>query len=152
MTIALRRDGLREFPMAGPQTSDTVVAPRVRRGIIFAAFACGLMILALVAFSGVGRWLVVEDSVAKARAIAVLSGRMPLRALEAAKLYRQGYAPEVWLTRTSEPGESLKEMGIAFEEKKFFDPGHWWRNSGDALDVVREVLGLMSLCRPASHT
>src|SRR5437660_12143159 len=103
--------------MAGPQTSDTVVAPRVRRGIIFAAFACGLMILALVAFSGVARWLVVEDSVAKARAIAVLSGRMPLRALDAAKLYRQAYAPEVWRTRTSEPCASFKAMAIAVGEK-----------------------------------
>jgi uncharacterized SAM-binding protein YcdF (DUF218 family) len=26
-----------------------------------------------------------------------------------------------------------------------FDPGHWWRNTNDALDVVREVLGLLNL-------
>jgi len=25
-----------------------------------------------------------------------------------------------------------------------FDPRHWWRSTGDALDVVREVLGLMN--------
>lgn len=25
-----------------------------------------------------------------------------------------------------------------------FDPRHWWRNTSDALDVVREVLGLMN--------
>ena len=25
-----------------------------------------------------------------------------------------------------------------------FDPRRWWRNSSDALDVVREVLGLMN--------
>ena len=25
-----------------------------------------------------------------------------------------------------------------------FDPRHWWRNSRDALDVVREVLGLLN--------
>ena len=23
-----------------------------------------------------------------------------------------------------------------------FDPAHWWKNTSDALDVVREVLGL----------
>ena len=23
-----------------------------------------------------------------------------------------------------------------------FDPAHWWRSTGDALDVVREILGL----------
>jgi hypothetical protein len=25
-----------------------------------------------------------------------------------------------------------------------FDPGHWWANSTDALDVVREVLGILN--------
>jgi uncharacterized SAM-binding protein YcdF (DUF218 family) len=25
-----------------------------------------------------------------------------------------------------------------------FAPGHWWRSTGDALDVVREVLGLLN--------
>ena len=25
-----------------------------------------------------------------------------------------------------------------------FEPAHWWKNSGDALDVVREVLGLLN--------
>jgi hypothetical protein len=25
-----------------------------------------------------------------------------------------------------------------------FDPGHWWRNTSDALDVVREVLGILN--------
>jgi len=150
---------------------------------------------------------------------------MPVRAIEAAKLYRQGYAPEVWLTHSSEPQESLKAMGIPFEggEELYstrvlihegvpagaihvleppilntadevrtisaalerekdrsvivvtskphtrrtrllwhklappeyraivraasedpFDQRHWWRNSKDALDVVREVLGLMN--------
>ena len=56
----------------------------------------------------------------KARAIAVLSGSMPVRALEAAKLYREGYAQEVWLTHTAVPGESLKAMGIAFEGEEVY--------------------------------
>ena len=25
-----------------------------------------------------------------------------------------------------------------------FDPRHWWRSSGDALEVVREILGLLN--------
>jgi uncharacterized SAM-binding protein YcdF (DUF218 family) len=25
-----------------------------------------------------------------------------------------------------------------------FEPGHWWRRSGDALDVVRECLGILN--------
>ena len=210
--------------MAAPQDSPALVPPRKRRSIIVAAAACGSTALALAAFSGVGRWLVVEDPLAKARAIAVLSGRMPVRAIEAAKLYRQGYASEVWLTRSAEPGESLKAMGLAYQGEEVysasvlihegvpaeaihvleppiantadevrvvsaalaqeqdrsvilvtskthtrrvrllwrklagpncrgivraagedrFDPRHWWRSSGDALEVVREVLGLLN--------
>ena len=210
--------------MTDSLSSATIVAPRSWRRLILAAIACSFLALALVAFFGVGRWLVVEDPIGKARAIAVLSGGMPVRALEAAKLYRQGDAPEVWITRTSEPGESLKAMGIPFEGEEVystrvlihegvpvnaihvleppivntadevrviskalepekdrsvilvttkahtrrvgllwrklapeechailraatddpFDPHHWWRNTSDALEGVREVLGLMN--------
>ncbi len=149
---------------------------------------------------------------------------MPLRVLEAAKLYRAGYAPEVWLTHSTEPGKSVQDMGLKYlgEEDynreilihegvppaaihvleppilntadeiiaiKFalnaaplrtviivtskphtrrvhtlwrtlthgegriivrassqdpFDARHWWRNTTDALDVVREILGLLN--------
>lgn len=204
--------------------SSAAVVHRNRRRLILAAIACAFLALVLFAFFGVGRWLVVEDPIGKASSVAVLSGGMPLRALEAAKLYREGYAPEVWLTHSSEPGESLKAMGIPFEGEEVynarvlvhegvpggaihvleppilntadeirvisqalerenvhsvilvttkphtrrvrllwrklapgecraivraasqdpFDPRHWWRNSGDALDVVREVLGIMN--------
>lgn len=210
--------------MTNFQDSAVVVTPRRRRWVAFAAVACCIVAVALAAFFGVGRWLVVEDPLGKARAIAVLSGGMPVRAIEAAKLYRQGYAPEVWLTHSPEPGESLKSMGIPFEGEEAysarvlihegvpataihvleppilntadevkviraaldrekdrsvilvtskphtrrvrllwrklapgeyraimraasedpFDPRHWWRSSSDALDVVREVLGLMN--------
>lgn len=210
--------------MSPSPNTGAIVPQRNRRKFILAAIVCAVLVLGLVVFFGVGRWLVVEDPIGRARAIAVLSGRMPLRALEAAKLYRQGYAPEVWLTRTSEPGESLKAMGISFEGEEIysarvlihegvpaeaihvletpivntademrviskalerekdrsvilvtskphtrrvrllwqklapgecraivhaasddpFDPRHWWRNTGDALDVVREVLGIMN--------
>jgi uncharacterized SAM-binding protein YcdF (DUF218 family) len=209
--------------MAASQDSPALVPPRKRRSILVAA-ASSLTVLALAAFFGVGRWLVVEDPLAKARAIAVLSGRMPVRAIEAAKLYRQGYASEVWLTRSAEPGESLKALGLAYQGEEAysarvlihegvpaeaihvleppivntadevrvlsaalaheqdrsvilvtskthtrrvrllwrklappncrgmvraagedrFDPRHWWRSSGDALEVVREVLGLLN--------
>jgi len=188
--------------------------------------ALGLLVLiALIfCFLYLGRWLIVEDPLDRAQAIAVLSGRMPMRVLEAAKLYRAGYAPEVWLTHSTEPGKSLQKMGVKYfgEEDydreilvqegvppaaihvleppilntadeivaiKFalnaaplrtviivtskphtrrvhtlwrvlthgdgriivraasldpFDAQHWWRNTTDALDVVREVLGLLN--------
>jgi uncharacterized SAM-binding protein YcdF (DUF218 family) len=199
---------------------------RSRSRVLFSLCAiggCGL-VLALVIFFGVGRWLVVEDPLVKARAIVVLSGAMPLRAIEAAKLYRQGYAPEIWLTHSAEPGETLEEMGIPFAGEDHyntrilihegvpaeaihvleppivntadeirvigatvrrgkggavilvttkahtrrvrllwrrlaphqgraivraatgdsFDPRRWWRTTSDALDVLREVLGLLN--------
>lgn len=51
----------------------------------------------LWAFRNVGRLLVVEDPLQHARAVVILSGVPPYRAIEAAKIYRQGWAPEVWL-------------------------------------------------------
>jgi uncharacterized SAM-binding protein YcdF (DUF218 family) len=178
--------------------------------------------LALGIFRNVGRWLVVQDPLQQATAIAVLSGRMPDRALEAARLYRQGYAKRVWLTRSTEPGamlaklsipfvgedeynrmilvregvpdsaievldppivntaDEMQTIGMALQKEKArtvilvtspvhtrrtkalwkkiasedgtallrpvsddgYDGAHWWRTTHDALDVVREVLGL----------
>jgi uncharacterized SAM-binding protein YcdF (DUF218 family) len=210
--------------MAEPENLASIPQKRRRTFRFFLAVCCGIILLGLVFFFCVGRWLVVEDSLVKTRAIAVLSGRMPLRALEAAKLYREGYAPEIWLTRPTEPAASLEEMGIPFSGEDYynarilihegvpqeairileppivntadeirviasaleqgkdrtvilvttkahsrrvgvlwrrlapnrghaivraasddpFDPRHWWRSTSDALDVVREVLGLMN--------
>jgi len=93
-----------------------------RRGCalaLVAAVGCGL-ILGMVMFFGVGRWLVIEDPLGKAGAIVVLSGAMPLRAMEAAKLYREGYAPEIWLTHSAEPAASLGEMGIPFAGEDYY--------------------------------
>jgi uncharacterized SAM-binding protein YcdF (DUF218 family) len=85
------------------------------------AAALTSLLLAIVCFFGVGRWLVVEDPLAKAQAIAVLSGSMPLRAMEAARLYRRGYASEVWLTHSAEPGETLSAMGIPFAGEDYYN-------------------------------
>ena len=184
----------------------------------------GLVVFASIIFLGVGRWLVIEDPLDKAQAIAVLSGRIPMRAKEAARLYNASYASQVWLTRANEPTASLQEMHIAYIGEDFFNsrvlmhegvpsnairvleppidntadelraiaaelqrekggtviivttkahtrrvrtlwkklsggreraivraapsdpfaPDHWWRATGDALDVVREVLGLLN--------
>jgi uncharacterized SAM-binding protein YcdF (DUF218 family) len=182
------------------------------------------VIAAVIIFLGVGRWLIVEDPLDKAQAIVVLSGRMPMRAKEAARLYNAGYAPQVWLTRAVEPAASLQEMQIAYIGEDFFNsrvlmhegvpssairvleqpinntadeisviagelerehgtaviivttkahtrrvralwkdpsggrgraivraaptdpfaPERWWRSTSDALDVVREILGLLN--------
>jgi len=192
---------------------------RVRLGLLLVS---AFVFAALLLFLNLGRWLVVEDPLHNADAIAVLSGNMPSRALEAARVYKQGYASQVWLTHSTEPGATLAELSIPFEGEDFydkqvlmregvpasaiqvldppvvntvdemetiggalksrnlhsvilvtskvhtrrvralwnrvsakdgialvhgvsddsFDPAHWWRSTGDALDVVREILGL----------
>jgi uncharacterized SAM-binding protein YcdF (DUF218 family) len=203
-------------------------APKARKRHLATAailtVVVGLVASAVIIFVGVGRWLVVEDPLDRAQAIVVLSGRMPMRALEAARLYNAGYAPQVWLTRAVEPAASLQEMHIAYIGEDFFNsqvlmhegvpsnairvleqpinntadeisviaaelerergtaviivttkahtrrvralwmelsggrgraivraaptdtfaPDHWWRSTGDSLDVVREVLGLLN--------
>ncbi len=210
--------------MTNPDDPANVPRARSRALRVLSAVGGGGLVLGAVIFLGAGRWLVVEDPLVEARAIVVLSGAMPLRAMEAAKLYRAGYAPEIWLTHSTEPGETLQAMGIPFagedqynarvlihngvppeaihvldlsivntaDEIKVvaaalgresnrtvilvtskahtrrvrllwsrlvpgqsraivraasgdsFDPRHWWRNTSDALDVVREVLGVMN--------
>lgn len=80
-----------------------------------------LFVSALVIFFGVGRWLVVEDPLDKASAIVVLSGGLPARAKEAARLFNAAYAPQIWLTRGNEPATSLQEMHIAYIGEDFFN-------------------------------
>src|SRR6516225_10143643 len=81
----------------------------------------GASIFALLLFVlNLGRWLVVDDPLHKADAIAVLSGRMPERALEAARVYKQGYATQVWLTHSTEPAAALAELSIPFQGEDFY--------------------------------
>jgi uncharacterized SAM-binding protein YcdF (DUF218 family) len=70
---------------------------------------------------GVGHWLVKEDSLQKANAIAVLSGNFPARALEAASLYRSGYANEIWLTHPGPQSDTLTQMGIHYPSEADFN-------------------------------
>jgi len=198
--------------------------PRSRARLIYILLTSAFLIAAVVLFLGVGRWLFVEDPLQKAGAITVLSGGMPLRAMEAARLYRMGYAPVVWLTHSTEPGQTLRAMDILYFGEQYydrqillhegvpasairdldppventademkaisaalaqetdrtviivtnkphtrrvhllwgklsesqgraivraarddeFDAVHWWRSTNDALDVVREVLGILN--------
>jgi uncharacterized SAM-binding protein YcdF (DUF218 family) len=82
----------------------------------------GILLLGIVVFLFcIGRWLFVEDPPEKAQAIVVLSGGMPMRAREAAKLYREGWAPKVWLTHSTEPGATLGAMGIFYVSEDAYD-------------------------------
>ena len=81
---------------------------------VLGALALLALSAGLVLILGVGHWLVKEDSLQKANAIAVLSGNFPARALEAASLYRKGYAADIWLTHPCPPSDALTQMGIHF--------------------------------------
>ncbi|MCS7312474.1 MAG: YdcF family protein [Acidobacteria bacterium] len=58
--------------------------------------------------------MVVEDRLEPAVAITVLNGHLPFRAMEAAELYRAGWAPQVALIRSHLGWEdrTLQELGI----------------------------------------
>ena len=80
------------------------------------AFLGALALLGIVTlfffFLSVGHWLVKEDPLQKADAIAVLSGNFPVRALEATVLYQAGYVREIWLTHPGIRSGAMKEFGI----------------------------------------
>jgi uncharacterized SAM-binding protein YcdF (DUF218 family) len=73
-----------------------------------------ILVAAVAAFRGVGRWLDREDPLSHADVIFVLSGAMPQRALEGGKVFAMGYAPEVWLSRPDSPVDELAKLGIHF--------------------------------------
>jgi uncharacterized SAM-binding protein YcdF (DUF218 family) len=73
-----------------------------------------ILVAVVVAFRGAGRWLEREDPLAHADVIFVLSGAMPQRAVEGAKVFAMGYAPEVWLSRPENPADELAKLGIHF--------------------------------------
>jgi uncharacterized SAM-binding protein YcdF (DUF218 family) len=96
-----------------------------RRLRVFLGIFGALILLAattgLVILCGVGKWLVREDPLQQATAIAVLSGNIPTRALEAAALYHEGYAKEIWLTHPDVHADALKELGITYPSEDAFN-------------------------------
>src|ERR1700739_756675 len=100
--------------MQGILVSSLVPPEQPRRPRLWVTLVAALFFAGLMVFLNVGRWLVVEDPLQKASAIAVLSGRIPGRALEAARVYKQGYAPRIWLTYSSEPKATLEKLSISF--------------------------------------
>ena len=101
--------------MTEVQNFETRRATLKRSRAIAIALLLFLILLGAATFRGIGRWLVVEDPLDRADAIVVLSGGLPDRALEAARIFRQGMAPQVWLTRPANPAAELDKMGISFE-------------------------------------
>jgi uncharacterized SAM-binding protein YcdF (DUF218 family) len=79
-----------------------------------------LLVASVIVFRSVGYWLIVEDPLQSADAIVVLSGGLPYRAIEAARLFRAGYAPEVWVTKPVGYARDLNPMGIQFDGEEFY--------------------------------
>lgn len=88
--------------------------------IIALAVALAIILAGIMAFRGLGRWLVVEDPLSPSGAIVVLSGALPFRALGAAEVYNARMAPQVWLTRPIHPGE-LESLGIRFRGEELYN-------------------------------
>jgi uncharacterized SAM-binding protein YcdF (DUF218 family) len=85
------------------------------RALFAAAVALTAALLALwFILPAAGRWLVVSDPLQSARCIVVFGGHVPFRAMEAAAIYKQGWAAEVWLTQGADQADdiALKELGI----------------------------------------
>jgi uncharacterized SAM-binding protein YcdF (DUF218 family) len=78
-------------------------------------------------FRGVASLLIVEDSPEHAAAIVSLGGKLPFREMEAAKLYREGWAPHVIIVRAAPSAEA--EMLRALEIKSPQE----WELSGEVL-------------------
>jgi len=75
----------------------------------------------VLAFRGVGRWLVREDALSPAEVIVVLSGSMPWRAEEAARIFLLGDAREVWVTQPEAPRGELASMSIQYLGEDYFN-------------------------------
>jgi uncharacterized SAM-binding protein YcdF (DUF218 family) len=211
--------------VANPVESPKTKTIRRNRPLIAIIVVLFLVAAAMVAFRGAGSWLVRQDALAPAGLIVVLSGGIPYRAEGAAAIYKQGYAPEVWISRPESPAAEMQALGVSFVgEEEYnreilvqegvpaaaihifpetiidtqqeveeiaremrrtgktqviivtspqhirrvkalwkrivgndpklivraaaedpFDASHWWRNTRDALSVVREFLGLLNV-------
>ena len=196
----------------------------MRRWLILGGILVALSVAGAVVFFKIGEWLVVQDPLIHADAIVILSGSLPERALQAAEVYKAGYADQVWISPPISPAEELKAMNISFLGEDFYnekvllaqgvpvdairileqpsanteeevreisetlrgnnfhqaivvsskahtrrvrtiwrkligsdprlvvrfatgdtyDGAHWWRHTHDALDVMRETLGLLN--------
>ena len=97
------------------------MTPKLRRWLIGAGISIVLITMGVVVFFGIGRWLVLQDPLVHADAIVILSGNLPDRALEAARLYSAGYAQQVWISQGLSPAEELKTMKIVYLGEDFYN-------------------------------
>jgi uncharacterized SAM-binding protein YcdF (DUF218 family) len=119
-------------------------------------------VLCVTAFRSAGAWLMIEDPLQPAQAVVALTGQAspPLRTIEAAAIYKAGWAQEVWLTsgapknrgaRASLEGdraeyvlsrEGLAEMGVPAGAVRVLDGP--FRNTAEELEATAEELRRMA--------
>ena len=90
---------------------------------------------------GVGNWLVVNEPLAGATAIVPMAGNIPFRAMEAAALYHEGWAPEVWIIADVwEPAREalFEELEIGFVRNHQYN-----RRALEKLGVPPEAIRLV---------
>jgi uncharacterized SAM-binding protein YcdF (DUF218 family) len=92
-----------------------------RRLVLILFIALLLISAACLTFRRAGRWLVQEDPLAPADVVLVLSGGMPQRAQEAARIFHKGCAPEIWVSRPEGPSAELQALGIPFIGEEEYD-------------------------------
>src|SRR5688500_14272838 len=97
----------------------------VRRRRLFLAIAVTVVAFVLpgVGLVFAGRWLVVDDAVQPGRAVVVVGGEVPFRAMEAAAVYKQGWAREVWITTSVRRAEdvALARLGVAKPSEQVYN-------------------------------
>jgi|SRR6516164_1979125 uncharacterized SAM-binding protein YcdF (DUF218 family) len=81
----------------------------------------GLCATGFFAFRAVGRWLIRQDPLRSADVIVVLSGGLPWRAEEAARLFHLGEAREIWISRPEAPDDELAAMGVRYLGEDYFN-------------------------------
>jgi uncharacterized SAM-binding protein YcdF (DUF218 family) len=142
----------------GPQQENQKKEKVSRVAGVLLVFAAILLLGCAATYGGlqlVGHWLVREDAIHNATAIAVLSGNIPARALEAAELYHNGYGKEIWLTHPEPmqaedgsimqvPSEDelniqvLRKMGVPAKAIHVLETPI--KNTADELDVIGSAL------------
>ncbi len=130
-----------------------------RKTLVVGVLLVGVAVLLPWGASEIGQWLVVADPLEPAKAVVVLSGRVPFRAMEAASIYRDGLAPEVWLTKEvvgpeeraldrlgvavvrdeSYNREVLERLGVKPEAIRLLGDGVW--NTVDEIRLIAGELG-----------
>lgn len=67
-------------------------------------------VIGFFAWRNLGYWLVINEPLRHSQAIVVIGGQVPFRAMEAGRLWHEGWAPEVWLTH---PGRDANDIALA---------------------------------------